>query len=234
MPPTTTLMPKCAQANQTFYEFMVPWSRAIVPKMSLKSPAWAYRCMAVWASSRKPGAAQHYRDAKIPTIYEGTTAIQATTWSAARPRVMAAGPLRPLPPRREDRSGLIASGTDTAKAVARNLAPGPVSGPLCRWWTSSPLRQGRPECRLCRAASPSDAHRQSDAAGSWAARCWLVELLAKGQDTAFMQAKLATAQFYAEHILTRVPGQADAAVTNGAASDGIAHGSVLIHFSQNT
>ena len=43
------------------------------------------------------------------------------------------------------------------------------------------------------------------------------QLLAKGQDTAFMQAKLATAQFYAEHILTRVPGQADA-VINGAAS----------------
>ncbi|MFS4552596.1 acyl-CoA dehydrogenase C-terminal domain-containing protein, partial [Comamonas resistens] len=43
------------------------------------------------------------------------------------------------------------------------------------------------------------------------------ELLQKGQDAAFMQAKLATARFYAEHILTRVPGQADA-VINGAAS----------------
>ncbi|RGE40588.1 acyl-CoA dehydrogenase, partial [Comamonas testosteroni] len=43
------------------------------------------------------------------------------------------------------------------------------------------------------------------------------ELLQKGQDAAFMQAKLATAQFYAEHILTRVAGQADA-VLNGAAS----------------
>ncbi|MEG3003113.1 MAG: acyl-CoA dehydrogenase C-terminal domain-containing protein, partial [Comamonas sp.] len=41
--------------------------------------------------------------------------------------------------------------------------------------------------------------------------------LKNGQDAAFMQAKLATAQFYAEHILTRVPGQADA-VVNGAAS----------------
>ncbi|WP_417284258.1 acyl-CoA dehydrogenase C-terminal domain-containing protein, partial [Comamonas sp.] len=43
------------------------------------------------------------------------------------------------------------------------------------------------------------------------------ELLQKGQETAFMQAKLATARFYAEHILSRVAGQADA-VLNGAAS----------------
>ena len=41
-------------------------------------------------------------------------------------------------------------------------------------------------------------------------------LLQKGQEAAFMQAKLATAQFYAEHILTRVPGQADAIVQGGA------------------
>lgn len=41
--------------------------------------------------------------------------------------------------------------------------------------------------------------------------------LKSDKDTAFMQAKLATAQFYAEHILTRVPGQADA-VVNGAAN----------------
>lgn len=42
--------------------------------------AWripACRCMAGWAISRKPGAAQYLRDARITPIYEGTNGIQA-------------------------------------------------------------------------------------------------------------------------------------------------------------
>ena len=38
------------------------------------------------------------------------------------------------------------------------------------------------------------------------------EQLAAGVDAAFMKAKIATARFYADHLLTRVPGQRDAVV----------------------
>ena len=41
--------------------------------------------------------------------------------------------------------------------------------------------------------------------------------LAAGHDAAFMQAKIATARFYADHILTRVPGTRDA-IVDGAQS----------------
>ena len=41
--------------------------------------------------------------------------------------------------------------------------------------------------------------------------------LAAGEDAAFMTAKIATARFYAEHILTRAPGLRDA-IVEGAAS----------------
>jgi hypothetical protein len=40
--------------------------------------------------------------------------------------------------------------------------------------------------------------------------------LAAGNDTAFMQAKVTTARFYADHILTRVPGLRDAIVEGAA------------------
>jgi hypothetical protein len=36
--------------------------------------------------------------------------------------------------------------------------------------------------------------------------------LAEGQDVAFMTAKIATAQVYADHVLSRVPGQAESVV----------------------
>ena len=38
------------------------------------------------------------------------------------------------------------------------------------------------------------------------------ELLTKGEDTAFMQAKITTARFYADHILSKVPGMRDSIV----------------------
>ncbi|WP_264082534.1 acyl-CoA dehydrogenase C-terminal domain-containing protein [Pseudomonas xantholysinigenes] len=43
------------------------------------------------------------------------------------------------------------------------------------------------------------------------------KLVAKGEDVPFMQARITTARFYAEHILTRIPGQRDA-IINGASS----------------
>jgi 3-(methylthio)propanoyl-CoA dehydrogenase len=41
--------------------------------------------------------------------------------------------------------------------------------------------------------------------------------LAAGRDAAFMQAKIATARFYADHILSRVPGVRDSIVDGHAA-----------------
>lgn len=41
------------------------------------------------------------------------------------------------------------------------------------------------------------------------------DLSAKGQDKAFMDAKITTARFYADHILSRAPGVA-ASIVDGA------------------
>jgi hypothetical protein len=43
------------------------------------------------------------------------------------------------------------------------------------------------------------------------------EQLAAGVDTDFMQAKITTAQFYAEHILSKIPGLRDS-ILHGADS----------------
>jgi hypothetical protein len=51
-------------------------------------------------------------------------------------------------------------------------------------------------------------------AGWQLARALLVaqDQLAQGQDAAFMQAKITTARFYADHLLTKAPGMRDAIV----------------------
>jgi 3-(methylthio)propanoyl-CoA dehydrogenase len=48
------------------------------------------------------------------------------------------------------------------------------------------------------------------------------DLAAKGEDVQFMQAKIATARFYADHILSKVPGMRDAIVEGAESVTGLA------------
>ena len=61
-------------------------------------------------------------------------------------------------------------------------------------------------------------------AGWQMARSLLVahEQIAQGVDVAFMQAKITTARFYADHILSRTPGMRDAIVEGAEAVTALA------------
>ncbi|HNB47702.1 MAG TPA: acyl-CoA dehydrogenase, partial [Burkholderiaceae bacterium] len=63
--------------NQTFYEFMVPLIKGYSTETSLEVTSLAVQVHGGMGFIEETGIAQLYRDAKILTIYEGTTAIQA-------------------------------------------------------------------------------------------------------------------------------------------------------------
>jgi alkylation response protein AidB-like acyl-CoA dehydrogenase len=63
--------------NQAFYEFMVPLIKGFSTEMCLEVASLGVQVHGGMGFIEETGAAQHYRDAKILTIYEGTTAIQA-------------------------------------------------------------------------------------------------------------------------------------------------------------
>ena len=63
--------------NQAFYEFMVPLVKGLSTEMSLDVASLGIQVHGGMGFIEETGAAQHLRDAKILTIYEGTTAIQA-------------------------------------------------------------------------------------------------------------------------------------------------------------
>ena len=48
------------------------------------------------------------------------------------------------------------------------------------------------------------------------------EYLARGEDAAYMSAKVVTARFYAEHVLSQVPGLRDAIVDGADSVNGLA------------
>ncbi len=65
------------ESNQAFYEFLVPLIKGLSTEMSLEVASLGVQIHGGMGYVEETGAAQYLRDAKILTIYEGTTAIQA-------------------------------------------------------------------------------------------------------------------------------------------------------------
>ena len=199
--------------NQAFYEFMVPLVKGYSTEMSLEVTSLGVQVHGGMGFIEETGAAQYYRDAKILTIYEGTTALQANDLVGRKTARDGGQSARAIAAQIEKTEGeLLASGTPAAKAVARRLvaarqafldvvnfvAGGAKSSPNAVFAGSVPY--------LMLAGNL--------VAGWQLARSLLVAeaLLPKGQDAAFLRAKITTAQFYAEHILVKAPGLRDSIV----------------------
>ena len=205
------------EQNQAFYEFMVPLVKGYSTEMSLEVTSLGVQVHGGMGFIEETGAAQYYRDAKILTIYEGTTAIQAndlvgrkTTRDGGQTAKAIAAQIE------KTEAELNASGTDAAKAVAKHLAEARQAFLKV---VDFMVAQAKTDPNAVYAGSVPYLMLTGNLVAGWQlGRSVLVaqDLLQKGQDAAFMQAKLATAQFYAEHILTRVAGQAEAVIDGGA------------------
>jgi len=204
--------------NATFYEFMVPLVKGYSTEMSIEVASLGVQVHGGMGFIEETGAAQYYRDAKILTIYEGTTAIQANDLvgrKTARDGGQSARAIAAQIERTE--SELSASATPAAQAVARRLAAArqaylDVVDFVCGGAKASPNA-------VFAGSVPYLMLAGNLVAGWQLGRSLLVaqDLLQKGQDEAFMRAKITTAQFYAEHILVKAPGLRDS-IVEGAAS----------------
>ncbi|MEO6015617.1 MAG: acyl-CoA dehydrogenase, partial [Polaromonas sp.] len=199
--------------NQAFYEFMVPLVKGYSTEMSLEVTSLGVQVHGGMGFIEETGAAQYYRDAKILTIYEGTTAIQAND----------------LIGRKTSRDG-----GQTAKAIARQIEA--TEAELVKQGSADAIAVAK---RLKAAreafidvvdfvagntkASPNAVFAGSVPylmlagnllAGWQMGRSLLAaqDEMAKGFDVDFMKAKIITARFYADHLLTKAPGMRDSIV----------------------
>jgi alkylation response protein AidB-like acyl-CoA dehydrogenase len=206
------------RASQAWYEFMVPLVKGYSTEMSLEVANLGVQVHGGMGYIEETGAAQYYRDAKILTIYEGTTAIQANDLvgrktlrdGGATARRVAAGIA-------ETEAELAKRSSAAARAVGRRLRAAreafeQVVGFVVEHASAQPNA-------VFAGSVPYLMLAGNTVAGWQMARALLVaeQRLAAGDDTEFMAAKVATAQFYAEHILTRVPGLRDS-IVDGAGS----------------
>ena len=204
--------------NQTFYEFMVPLIKGYSTEMSLEVTSLGVQVHGGMGYIEETGAAQYYRDAKILTIYEGTTAIQANDLVGRKTSRDGGQSAKGLAAQIETTEGLlIKSGTADALVVAKRLKAGREAFVDVVNFVAGNTK-----------ASPNAVFSGSVPylmlagnlmAGWQLARALLVaqDEIAKGVDVPFMQAKIITARFYADHMLTKIPGVRDA-ILEGAAS----------------
>ncbi|MDR0204667.1 MAG: acyl-CoA dehydrogenase [Delftia acidovorans] len=206
------------EANAAFSEFMVPLVKGYSTEMSLEVTSLGVQVHGGMGFIEETGAAQYYRDAKILTIYEGTTAIQAndlvgrkTARDGGQTALAIAGQIE------KTEAELAASGTPEALAVARQLAAARQAFVEAVHFVSG---QARAEPNAVYAGSVPYLMLAGNLVAGWQmGRALLAaeQLLHKGQDAAFMRAKIATARFYAEHILVKAAGLRDA-IVHGAGS----------------
>ena len=203
--------------NHAFYEFMVPLVKGYSTEISLEATSLGVQVHGGMGFIEETGAAQHYRDAKILTIYEGTTAIQANDLVGRKTARDGGQAARAIAAQVEATERQLAAGGSDAQAVARRLAAARQAFLDAVDFIAA---QAKAEPNAAYAGSVPYLMLAGNLMAGWQLGRALLAAeaaLAQGRDAAFMKAKIATARFYADHILTRAPGLRDA-ITQGADS----------------
>jgi alkylation response protein AidB-like acyl-CoA dehydrogenase len=199
--------------SQSLYEFLVPVLKGHCTELSVEVASLGVQVHGGMGFIEETGAAQHYRDARILPIYEGTTAIQANDFVGRKT-------LR-------DGGALAKAVCARIAATEHDLAAHPHED--CRAMRSA-LRAGRQafESAIEFVVGHGGTHPAVVYAGAvpylrlagvvlcgWQmARAMLAALSCEPEDPIFHAAKITTALFYAETMMPQA--QALAAVVLGA------------------
>jgi 3-(methylthio)propanoyl-CoA dehydrogenase len=204
--------------NQAFYEFLVPLVKGYSTETSLEVTSLGVQVHGGMGFIEETGAAQYYRDARILTIYEGTTAIQANDLVGRKTARDGGQTAQAIAAQIEKTEGELAKRDSAdARAVAKRLG---AARKAFLDVVGFVVQQGKTSPNAVFAGSVPYLMLAGNLVAGWQmARSLLVaeDLLARGEDAAFMRAKIATARFYADHILAKVPGVRDS-IVEGAES----------------
>jgi 3-(methylthio)propanoyl-CoA dehydrogenase len=210
--------------QEALYEFMVPLVKGFCTEIAVEVTSLGVQVHGGMGFIEDTGAAQFYRDAKILTIYEGTTAIQANDLvgrKTVRDQGLVAHQL--ILEIMQTELALQACTSVQAIASARHLQRARIAfGRVVDFVLANHTAQPN---EVYAGSAPYLMLAGNLVAGWQMARSLLVaqELLLSGtaQETDARN-KIATAHFYAEHILTRVPSLETAILEGGASACALA------------
>jgi len=187
----------------------VPLVKGYSTEMSIEVASLGVQVHGGMGFIEETGAAQYLRDARILTIYEGTTAIQAndlvgrkTARDGGRTAKAIAGQIAAT------EGELAASASVAARAMLKDVV-------------DFVARESKSNPNAVFSGSVTYLMLGGNLMAGWQmARALLTaeKALAAGEgDRPFLEAKVTTARFYAEHLLSRAPSMRDA-IVDGAES----------------
>ncbi len=203
--------------NQAIYEYLVPIVKGWSTEMSLEVTSTGVQVHGGMGFIEETGAAQHYRDAKILTIYEGTTAIQANDLVGRKTyRDAGAVAKQILAKVRETENELKVSSSSNLQAIHKQLSAGSTA---LEEVVTFVVNNFKTDIKGVFAGSVPYLKLAGIVLGGWQmARAAIVaeRKIAAGEgDVNFLQAKITTARFFADHILSAAQGL-QASIVSGA------------------
>ncbi|MEM8510975.1 alkylation response protein AidB-like acyl-CoA dehydrogenase [Massilia sp. MP_M2] len=195
-------------ANLAVYEYLVPVIKGWATEMSEQVARDGVQVYGGMGFIEETGAAQHYRDAKILTIYEGTTAIQANDL-VGRKTVRDGGAVAKalIAQIRAVEHQLRDGQNADFAAIAQRLQEGSAALEQVVEYVVANIKS---DVRAVFAGSVTYLKLAGIVLGGWQmARAALAaqKCLDAGEgDAGFYRAKIGTARFFADHILSQAPG----------------------------
>ncbi|TMH56115.1 MAG: acyl-CoA dehydrogenase [Betaproteobacteria bacterium] len=204
--------------NQAFVDLMIPIVKGWFTETGIDVASTGIQVHGGMGFIEETGAAQHLRDARITTIYEGTTGIQANDLigrKVAREGGATAKEVIAVMRAVEAELGK-AAGEDMA-ATREAFSAALTAAEECVSWMV--ITYGN-DIKAAHAGAVPFLKLMGIVCGGWQmARAALVarQRLSEGKgDKSFYEAKIKTARFYADHVLTQAPGLRNA-IVHGAA-----------------
>ena len=209
--------------NQAFYEFLVPLVKGLSTEMALDVASLGVQVHGGMGYIEETGAAQYLRDARILTIYEGTTAIQANDLVGRKTARDGGAVARAIALQIEATEGALAARSSVAcRAMHKRLGAGRRAFLDTVAFVAG---QSKAQPNAVFAGSVPYLMLAGTVVAGWQMARALVaaeDRLSEGVDADFMRAKIATAHFYADHILNKAPGLRDSIVEGADAVTALA------------
>ena len=208
--------PEARKRHQAFAELMIPIVKGWCTESAQEIAYTGVQVHGGMGYIEETGAAQHYRDARIITIYEGTTGIQAndligrkTARDGGKTAASVIADMRALDAELAKQKSPEFAAIRTQLAAAASALKEAVE-----WMV---VTYGK-DTRAAHAASVPYLKLWGLTTGGWQmARAALAAAkhLSDGKDADFYRAKIATARFYADYFLPQTVALKHAIVTAG-------------------
>ena len=184
-------------------ELFTPIVKGWLTEMSQELTSYGIQIHGGMGYVEETGSAQYYRDARITTIYEGTTGIQANDLVGRKTLADEGAVLADL---LQEIEGVAAqlSGVEDLAPLGAALSQSAAAARSARQWL---LERAREDRNVAGAAGVNFLMLLGYVCGGWlmaqSALKASARLASGGGDAAFLEAKVVTARFYCEHLLPR-------------------------------